>query len=72
MMQADVVISMTEQSMTHTDAKINAVKKWARVGTMPGITEEMMVKGAVTADYEMVERYTNPDGKADGGVFCQN
>ena len=58
MMQADVVICVTEQSMTHTDAKINAVKNGARVGTMPGITEEMMVKGAVTADYEMVEQYT--------------
>lgn len=58
MTQADAVICVTEQSMTHTDAKITAVRNGVRVGTMPGITEEMMMKGAVTANYEMVEKHT--------------
>ena len=56
---ADAVLCVTEQSMTHTEARIKAAESGVRVGTMPGITAEMMTRGAVTADYEQVERYTN-------------
>ena len=48
----DVIICPTSTSITHTNAKINAVKNGARLGSMPGITEEMFSKGAITADYK--------------------
>lgn len=58
MEEADVVICPTESSLTHTQAKINAVKNGARVATMPGITSEMFEQGAITADYQEVEKLT--------------
>ncbi len=51
MKSADVVIAPTTFSLTHTQAKINACKKGARVASMPGITEKMMNSGGMTADY---------------------
>lgn len=58
MEEADVVICPTESSLTHTQAKLNAVQKGARVATMPGITEDMFSNGAITADYKEVEKLT--------------
>ena len=58
MLHADVIVCPTEESLTHTNARIEAVKRGARVGTMPGITEEMFTKGAITADYHKVEEIT--------------
>ncbi|VVB94326.1 Uncharacterised protein [uncultured archaeon] len=54
MRNADVVIAPTTYSLTHTQAKINACKKGARVASMPGITEKMMNSGGMTADYNKV------------------
>ncbi len=54
MKAADVVLCPTTQSVTHTNAKIEAQKAGARVATMPGITEEMFSRGAMTADYDKV------------------
>ncbi len=54
MKRADVVIAPTTFSLTHTQAKIDSCKKGARIATMPGITEEMMSSGGMTADYDMV------------------
>ncbi|MEA4901646.1 aminopeptidase [Desulfitobacterium sp.] len=58
MAEADVVICPTAASLTHTNARINAVKQGARVATMPGITEAMFSEGAITADYNEVEKLT--------------
>ena len=58
MKEADVVICPTAKSLTHTNAKIAAQKAGSRVATMPGITEEMFSKGAMTADYSKVEALT--------------
>lgn len=58
MKTADVIICPTTSSLTHTNAKINAVKAGARFASMPGITEEMFMEGAITADYNEVERLT--------------
>lgn len=58
MAEADVVICPTVASLTHTNARINAVKRGTRVATMPGITEEMFAEGAITADYQEVEELT--------------
>jgi leucyl aminopeptidase (aminopeptidase T) len=54
MKYADVVIAPTTFSLTHTQARINACKAGARIASMPGITEEMMVSGGITADYNKV------------------
>ena len=58
MKAADVVICPTAKSLTHTNARIDAAKAGARIATMPGITEDMFSKGAITADYAEVERLT--------------
>ena len=58
MKRADVVIAPTAQSLTHTNARIEAAKAGTRVATMPGITEEMFSQGAMTADYSKVEELT--------------
>ncbi len=54
MKHADVVIAPTTFSLTHTQAKIDACKRGARVASMPGITEKMMHSGAILADYDKV------------------
>ena len=58
MCASDVVLCPTDKSLTHTNARINAIKNGARVGTMPGITEEMFSQGAITADFAQVEKLT--------------
>jgi len=58
MKAADVVICPTAQSLTHTNAKIEAQKTGTRIATMPGITEEMFSRGAMTADYDEVKTLT--------------
>ncbi len=54
MKQAEVVVCPTKFSVTHTQARHEAAKAGARIATMPGITEEMFFKGAVSADYAAV------------------
>lgn len=58
MKSADVVIAPTAQSLTHTNARIEAARAGTRVATMPGITEEMFSQGAMTADYSKVKELT--------------
>lgn len=48
-----VVIGVTSKSLTHTAARREACARGARVGTMPGITEDMMVR-CMSADYETI------------------
>lgn len=50
----DVVIAPTSVSMTHTKAKLDAVKAGTRVASMPGITEDMLENGAMNADFDEV------------------
>ncbi len=53
MKQVDVVVCPTAKSLTHTDARRNAVKEGVRVGTMPGITIDAMAR-CLSADYEKI------------------
>jgi len=53
MKSVDVVVCPTSKSLTHTDARREASKLGVRIGTMPGITEESMVR-CFSADYEKV------------------
>lgn len=57
MKKYDVVICPTGKSLTHTDARRNACSAGARVGTMPGITKEVMIR-TLKADYHEIARRT--------------
>ncbi|PAE08446.1 aminopeptidase [Terribacillus saccharophilus] len=54
----DVAVCITEHSLTHTQAKKDAVAAGVRVATMPGITYDMFLEGAISADYDTVEKMT--------------
>ena len=54
----DVIVCPTSTSLTHTNAKINAINNGARLASMPGITKNMFEEGAITADYKEVETLT--------------
>ncbi|MFA4852245.1 MAG: aminopeptidase [Bacteroidales bacterium] len=49
----DVVVCPTAKSLTHTDAKREAAKSGVRVGTMPGITNDIMIR-CLNADYNKI------------------
>lgn len=54
MKASDIVVCPTTRSLTHTAARKAACAAGARVATMPGITEQMFGRGAITADYRKV------------------
>ncbi|HEY6192600.1 MAG TPA: aminopeptidase [Bacteroidota bacterium] len=59
MLTADVVFCPTSLSLTHTDARRAASASGVRVCTLPGVTEEIMVR-CMNADYiRIAERTTN-------------
>lgn len=58
MRQSDVVVCITEHSLTHTDARKKAATSGTRLATMPGITEDMFLEGAISADYSEVKIIT--------------
>ncbi|MFB1097644.1 aminopeptidase [Terribacillus sp. JSM ZJ617] len=58
MKHCDVAVCITEHSLTHTQAKKEAVSAGVRVATMPGITYDMFLEGAISADYDTVEEMT--------------
>jgi leucyl aminopeptidase (aminopeptidase T) len=58
MKKVDVVICPTAKSLTHTDARRNAVKEGVRVGTMPGITVDAMAR-CLSADYDKIISLTD-------------
>lgn len=58
MAAANVVMCPTAKSLTHTQARKNAALSGARVATMPGITQDMFRRGALTADYGKVSELT--------------
>jgi leucyl aminopeptidase (aminopeptidase T) len=56
MKMSDVVIAPTAFSISHTQARKEANIAGARIATMPMITEEMMSKGGMTADFKLVKK----------------
>ncbi|WP_103104748.1 aminopeptidase [Brevibacillus reuszeri] len=58
MKQSDVVICATEHSLTHTKARKEAAANGTRLATMPGITADMFLEGAISADYAQVKVLT--------------
>ncbi|USG68531.1 aminopeptidase [Brevibacillus ruminantium] len=55
---ADVVVCVTRHSLTHTKARKEAAANGTRLATMPSITEDMFLEGAITADYSQVKALT--------------
>lgn len=55
-LEADVFVCPASKSLTHTRARENAVKAGARGATLPGVTEDMMLR-CISVDYKkMAER----------------
>jgi len=57
MKMVDVVVCPTEKSLTHTDARREAAKQGVRIGTMPGISVETMIR-CLNADYDRIVSLT--------------
>jgi leucyl aminopeptidase (aminopeptidase T) len=56
MLECEVIVLATGTSMTHTMARVRATKAGARIASLPGVTEESMSGGGITADYEEIGR----------------
>jgi leucyl aminopeptidase (aminopeptidase T) len=55
MTAADVVLAPTIQSLSHTEARKAASEAGVRVGSLPGVTEEMLCR-LMTGDLEQIRR----------------
>lgn len=53
MKQVDAILAPTFVSLSHTEARRNACAQGARVATLPGVTEEMMIR-TLNADYHRI------------------
>lgn len=58
MRQMDVVLCPTSKSLTHTDARRAASAAGTRVATLPGVTEDVMVR-CMNADYHQIAARTH-------------
>ncbi len=56
MREMDVVFAATERTISHTIARRAANREGARVASMPGITEEMLREGGMTADFREIHK----------------
>lgn len=57
MKNVDVLLCPTTKSVSHTDARRAASKKGVRIATLPGITEDMMIR-TLNADYHKIAEVT--------------
>lgn len=53
----DVVLCPTSKSLTHTDARRAASERGGRIATLPGVTEEIMIR-CMNADYHRIAERT--------------
>ncbi len=53
MAASSVVLCPTTKSVTHTEARRQACARGARIATLPGITEDMMIR-CLSADYQTI------------------
>lgn len=58
MATADVAFTCTTHAITHTRARLRAAEAGTRIGVLRGVTEDMMVDGAMTVDFESLRRRT--------------
>jgi aminopeptidase len=57
MKMVDVVLCPTSKSLTHTDSRRAATEKGARIATLPGVTEDIMIR-CMNADYNKIAERT--------------
>jgi aminopeptidase len=57
MKMVDVVLCPTSKSLTHTDSRRAASENGARIATLPGVTEEIMIR-CMNADYHAIAAKT--------------
>jgi leucyl aminopeptidase (aminopeptidase T) len=57
MKMVDVVLCPTSKSLTHTDARRAASANGVRIATLPGVTEEIMIR-CMNADYNRIAERT--------------
>ncbi len=57
MSMVDVALCPTSKSLTHTDARRAASARGVRVATLPGVTEEVMIR-CMNADYHRIAERT--------------
>lgn len=65
--KSDVLFMPTSWSMTHTDARIEAIKNGSRVCTMCEVTEDCLCAGGILGDYEECDRL----GRRLGAVLAK-
>jgi leucyl aminopeptidase (aminopeptidase T) len=76
MAAADVVLAPTIQSLSHTAARKAASEEGVRIGTLPGVTEEMLGR-LMTGDLEEIRRrgwaiVTALNRGAEARITCPN
>lgn len=55
MLNYDVIVMLTTNSLSHTDARRNATSRGARIASMPGFTESMLrIGGPMDVDYNII------------------
>ncbi len=54
MYAAEVILCPTFRSLSHTTARMAARERGARIATLPGITEDTMLR-AMSADYRKID-----------------
>lgn len=57
MLNYDIILMPTTESLSHTNARKKACERGARIASMPGITEDMM-KRTLNADYGKIKERT--------------
>jgi len=62
MLNYDVELMITSKSLSHTNARINASSKGARIVTMPGITEDILER-TIDIDYDKLMKVHEKLGK---------
>jgi len=58
MKAADIVFAPTTHAITHTQARLDAFAAGAKVAILRGVTEDMMIKGAMTVDFKALKERT--------------
>lgn len=58
MRAADVAVTATSHAITHTQARLAASDAGTRVVVLRGVTEDMMISGAMNTDYEELATVT--------------
>ncbi len=76
MAAADVVLAPTIQSLSHTSARKAATDAGVRIGTLPGVTEEMLTR-LMAGDLEEIRRrgwaiVTGLNRSAEARITCRN